>query len=442
MAEKARRSLSIWGVPVRVQPAFLLLALILNASALERPLVLVMWLVVVVTGVLAHEMGHALAIRSFGQTPSIVLHGFGGVTAWKEDPNRPVGPWARIGISLAGPFTGIAIACLVGIFAMLAGMHPTHLFAAALGANDAHATIGELAVGYLLFVNGGWGVLNLLPIFPLDGGQVFAGFADLLAPGRGRVVALVVSIALAAGLALWSLSVQSYWTAMVGGMLALQSWTAFRTESVRSKDRAVLPLLEQARALLAKRSLPEARALAMQVMHDAKTKPVRMAATEMAAWSFAFEKNFVEAARLLESLPETETIDPVLEGLVMINMNQFDGGIARLEQAFEKAPNDGLGMMIVRAFSDTGRYEELAAFLASEKSKVIAVQNPMQAYEIARILARTGKPEEALGWLARARDGGFADRQRLDQDEDLASVRSTAGWFDFRATVPFTRQAS
>ncbi|MBK8170303.1 MAG: hypothetical protein IPK60_08135 [Sandaracinaceae bacterium] len=472
MNEKQRRGFTIFGVPIHVQPMFLVIVLILNTSVLSRPDALLAWVLVVFTGVLAHEFGHALAILAFGHKPTITLHGFGGVTAWQQDAAKPVGSGARILISLAGPFTGIAIACIVALGAMVGGMHPMHLLDAALGASDARAPLRELVIGYILFVNGGWGVLNLLPIFPLDGGQVFASFADLIAPGRGRGVALVVSMLLAATLAILSLRIQSYWTAMVTVMLALQSWTAFRSELVRMRDRVALPMLEQARTLLAQRALPQARELALRAQAEAKTDVVRLAATEIVAWSFTFEKNYADAAHVLSGISETQEIDPILEGIVMVHSGQFEAGIARLEEAMQAKPNAGLGVTIIRAHVDANNWNEVLAFVSTANLQVFAAAqlvplvqearaagqyeiagklgetifarfaDPGLAYDTARSFAKAGDPQKALVWLGKARDAGFADRHSLDQDEDLESVRRSDGWFDFRATVPFTRPAS
>ncbi len=52
----------------------------------------------------------------------------------------------------------------------------------------------------LLWANVGWGVLNLLPMLPLDGGYVFAGLIERDRPGRGSLIVALVSIAVACGL--------------------------------------------------------------------------------------------------------------------------------------------------------------------------------------------------------------------------------------------------
>lgn len=462
----ARGPFRIFGVPVQVQPAFVVIVLLLNVPALSRIETLVAWVLVATSGVLLHEFGHAIAIRSFGHQPSIVLHGFGGATSWRPEPSRPVSQGARIVIALAGPFAGIAVACVVALVAMVAGLHPLGLLYAALGAQDAHAPLFEVAVGYILFVNGGWGVLNLIPIFPLDGGQVFAAAAESILPGRGRAVALVISILLAIGLGIFSIRAEHYWTAFVVGMLAVQSWTSFRAELVRARDHAVLPQLERARTLLAQRQLGPARDDAEAVYAHANTEEVRIASLELIAWSYVTEKNFAFAANTLLRAGENARIDPVLEGLVMSNTGRVEEGLARLELAFEKSPNEGLGLLLLGAYTKHERWADLLELLGTAQARALppaplfaaaeeafrteryedatrigafvfeVTRDPTVAYRTACASARDHKLDEAMSWLVRARDAGFSNRSQLDREDDFEELRRAPGWFDFRASVP------
>ena len=57
------------------------------------------------------------------------------------------------------------------------------------------ASIAQYAFDSLIWVNLGWGVLNLLPMLPLDGGNIVASLMELLSPARGRLLACYVSFA-------------------------------------------------------------------------------------------------------------------------------------------------------------------------------------------------------------------------------------------------------
>ncbi|MBN9122380.1 MAG: hypothetical protein J0I06_25105 [Planctomycetes bacterium] len=174
------------GFPVRVHPWFWIVTLLLNGDGLLRigPEYLFMWVAVVFVSILVHELGHALAFRRFGTDADIVLYAFGGLAV----PTGTVpGRWRRIAVSLAGPGAGFIL------YGIVYGSN------AALGwatAPNGRPTNGlELAFLYrqLVWVNLYWGVLNLLPVFPLDGGQVSRELCMMRWGTRGTRVSLQIS---------------------------------------------------------------------------------------------------------------------------------------------------------------------------------------------------------------------------------------------------------
>jgi Zn-dependent protease len=171
----------IAGIPVKLSLFFLLTAILIAPSeARSNPGLAVLWIVIVFAGVLFHEFGHALTARAFGQTPVISFQAFGGLTSW--NPVGEMGAGKRLLISAAGPAVGIVIGLAVAVVMMLA---------------TAKGTLPRTVLGYIVWVNLGWGVLNLFPILPLDGGKIMASVFDLMAPQKGMTVAHVVSIVLA-----------------------------------------------------------------------------------------------------------------------------------------------------------------------------------------------------------------------------------------------------
>src|SRR5438034_3334500 len=122
--------------------------------------------------VLLHEFGHALACRQVGGTADrIVLWPLGGV-AYVSPPQRP---GATLWSIAAGPLVNVA---LLPVLIFLSGVSGTLGGAAAMP--DAH----QLAQS-LLFLNRWLLILNLLPIYPLDGGQILRSLL-WFAPGRAR----------------------------------------------------------------------------------------------------------------------------------------------------------------------------------------------------------------------------------------------------------------
>jgi len=207
-------------IPVRVHGFFLIMILALGAGATDqsKPDVraLLIWGVIVFASVLLHELGHALVGRAFGLSPQIDLHGMGGTTSWIS--GRDVGHARSIAISLAGPFAGFAIGIPLYILNHKGILAPQ----GALASN---------ALRQLLWVNIGWGIINLIPMLPLDGGNVMRSFLHLVTKGNGEKAARVVSIALAGVMVFIGLSSSGMWFAMLGGLFMYSNIQALRAVS-------------------------------------------------------------------------------------------------------------------------------------------------------------------------------------------------------------------
>ena len=150
---------------------------------------LLIWVACGFVSILVHEMGHVLAYRVFGSVAGVTLHGFGGYAQASFPPPQA---WQRMLVSLAGPVAGFALAGLVWAAVL------------ALGANN--LTPPEYAANALLFLllmNVFWNVFNLIPIRPLDGGNVLREVLAIARVPNPDAVAHGVGFALSALLALW-----------------------------------------------------------------------------------------------------------------------------------------------------------------------------------------------------------------------------------------------
>ena len=146
----------LFGFPVRVQPWFFLTAWFIGPRTDGSVAENVTWIAVVVAGVLLHELGHAFVGRAFGLNPHIELHAFGGLTGWQR--GRALTPLQNVAISAAGPAAGIA--------AGIASLAIRHLMQPQPG------SVGAYLFFSLIWINLGWAILNLLPVLPLDGGNI------------------------------------------------------------------------------------------------------------------------------------------------------------------------------------------------------------------------------------------------------------------------------
>ncbi len=177
------------GFPVRVSPWFWLVSALLGdwiLRALGLPYLL-MWVGCVFVSILVHELGHALAARSFGTPCRIDLVAFGGLASY---PFPPKSGWRRMLIALAGPAAG---------FALAGAVYGSNRLAAWAGTSPATALLYD----FLMWVNLFWNFVNLLPVWPLDGGKVCREVAYLAGSRRPDAIAFAVSMVTAGLLALW-----------------------------------------------------------------------------------------------------------------------------------------------------------------------------------------------------------------------------------------------
>ena len=197
----------LFGIPVEIQPwLWVTLAIFGGAFGPLSPEALLQIAIFVLAGassLLVHEFGHALTIRRFGAPTRIVLHAFGGYAL------HPAGIFDRkqqFLVSAAGP----------GLQLLLAGLAWLMLTFVPLPTVPA-----KLLVFYLFIISIFWAVLNLVPVIPLDGGQMMSAALG----NKRRALALRISIVTAVcigGLMFWKLG--SFIFPIFLGMFAWQNY--------------------------------------------------------------------------------------------------------------------------------------------------------------------------------------------------------------------------
>ncbi len=169
---------SIFGIPTTVHWFFWILSLFVGggmyAQGRDATIALLVHVAVIFVSIMVHELGHALVGRKFGAYPSIGLHGMGGVTHLPGS-----GFFTRrqhIMVIAAGPLAGLALGllCLVARDAMRDGAFAPPLL------------LRFVAFG--VFVNFAWTFFNVLPIQPMDGGQILR---EVLGPKRFRLTCII-----------------------------------------------------------------------------------------------------------------------------------------------------------------------------------------------------------------------------------------------------------
>ena len=235
---------SVIGIPVRVHPLFWVIALLLGSSG--GIVQMLIWVLAVFVSILIHELGHALAMRFYGQLSYIVLHFSGGLTvpesiSWGgRSANVAFSPNQHILISLAGPFAGFLLAGLVTagvlfsggsiVTGYLLGVIPLPVMAVL----PIGGSILQSLVMALLWINIFWGVINLMPVYPLDGGQVARYLLLENDPSDGVRKSLWLSV-IAGGLVALAgfIFLRSVYMAILFGFLAFQSYQSLQGYSNR-----------------------------------------------------------------------------------------------------------------------------------------------------------------------------------------------------------------
>jgi stage IV sporulation protein FB len=230
----------VFGIPVRVHPFFWLVALLSGAQGEIRPKDTFIWMGALFVSILIHELGHAVAILYYGYRPWITLHWLGGLAShdrgdaasYYSDTDADSQPLAQIVIALAGPAAGFLFAgVIIGLIHVAGGA--TNFSAG--GAYLFHWSLQGIAndnlyrlLWYLLFINILWGLINLLPVYPLDGGKVSRELFVAANPSRGIEWSLQLSIAAAIAMILYAIFrfEEKFFMVLLFGFLAFSSYQA------------------------------------------------------------------------------------------------------------------------------------------------------------------------------------------------------------------------
>ena len=121
-----------------------------------------------------HELGHALTIRKYGLPAAITLRAFGGYASFPADKLDRKQSFV---VTAAGPALQFVFGVLLIVLAPSISIPEGSLFLPFL--RD------------LIWVSIAWSILNCLPVYPMDGGQMMAA---ILGPKKQHNVHLISSI--------------------------------------------------------------------------------------------------------------------------------------------------------------------------------------------------------------------------------------------------------
>jgi Zn-dependent protease len=224
----------MFGTPVRVHPMFWIVSVVLGYDGTIRQGVsfVLAWVACVFVSILFHEFGHIWMGRLFGSHGYIVLYSFGGLAIGSK---RLYARWQRILVSFAGPLAQFLL--LGAVLALLFFLAPY----VPLGWGPHVERIAE----FLVWINLFWALLNLLPIWPLDGGQIARELCQAVMPERGTLFSLGISMVVSGLLAVHILMASQgrpllpyvpafgMLTALFFAMFCISSFLALQAENAR-----------------------------------------------------------------------------------------------------------------------------------------------------------------------------------------------------------------
>ena len=449
MSKKAH--FKVAGIPVRVEPVFWVVTVFIAFNLAEVPLI-VTWVGVVFVSVLVHELGHAVVLKVFGQPSSIVLHGFGGVTL----SNRRLDRVRSIAVSLAGPVAALGLLGLPAYFLRESDLGQELWF-------DYRGGFGLWpVVVFSVWVNVWWSVANLLPIRPLDGGNVMT---DLIGIERARLLSVFTGGAAAVWAYFFAAEAFRY-GAFFAGFLAFINFSEHR----RSKMGAAAPSafdvegpapghrrptgdgehpVHHAGPVRPRRPRPVAGEAEVHALSGAMDP----ASAEAFAWNLLRRGDVPGARRVLQRA--NGSVGPFVGPTVAAAAGEGIGGLAAAYLANPGGPSNLVPAVVL---ADTGQALPLAQRLVGEGPSGIEAAGSLQthlhygerfehaagvgeivyavrpaqraqtAFDIACSWSRAGDVDRAMTWIERAVNDGFAATSVLDGEPDLEAVRAHPAW--------------
>src|SRR5580700_3966985 len=188
----------LFGIPVAVTPWFWLAGLITgwHENSEDRISLLFIWIGCLFVSILVHEMGHALTALACGWPPQVYLYGFGGLAVY-----RPT----------SGHTTGRSVLISYAVFCLKKKIYGlVYVAASTLIASECPQTLQPLwhirllaFFDFMEFINLWWGLVNLLPVLPLDGGRISEALFRRFRPWDGARLAAMLSVIVAGGVAFY-----------------------------------------------------------------------------------------------------------------------------------------------------------------------------------------------------------------------------------------------
>ncbi len=218
----------ILGIDIRIH-ALVLLGILLEynkLSCLKNILCLYAFLLFysgLFLSILAHELGHALATKFFGNIVKgiIVFPPLGGMAFIQVDNERPI---RNILIYLSGPAVNIVLAIIL----MYSYRHATMEY---------HFLIYD-GLKLMMWVNLLIGLVNLIPFYPLDGGRILHNLILLFRYGerKANILTLCFSSVCFVAIVIYTLKEGYYFNLIIAMLLMIVSYLVLTEKPAGSQE--------------------------------------------------------------------------------------------------------------------------------------------------------------------------------------------------------------
>jgi stage IV sporulation protein FB len=479
----ARAHFRIFGIPVRIEPFFVIVALVLGIRQQQLWLVFA-FAVLVFVSILIHELGHALVYRFLGQRSAIVLHGFGGFTVPMGGGRRVLTRGKSIAVSVSGVvfqllFLAVPASYIVGYTWQIGPIslfdEPTQ-WAIDTGNGwdpDDNWDFNLVPVlGWAAFINLWWAIFNMLPLRPLDGGHVAEEIV-----GFERACRLGVIAGIAGGL--WALFNGWLFMGILMGILAYNNYRELRAGHQTGAFEVDAPETPGGRAggpgggggatgRRGGRRGRRRRAPHLEPVGPSpglgSEPPRRSGDVEAAVWNALRAGDGRRAANLLQ---QAGASSPNAFVQASVALAQGHDGIAvdLFEEAYLANPDGPPNLVPATLLADRDQAVTLTQALVASGSRGVDAASGLQthlhyaerfpaaaevgeavfaagsrspaqtAFEVACSWARAGEPDKGLRWIEVAIDEGFGARGVLDGEPDLSAVRVLPDWSTVRGRL-------
>ncbi|OGN62190.1 MAG: hypothetical protein A3F40_04240 [Chlamydiae bacterium RIFCSPHIGHO2_12_FULL_27_8] len=339
------------------------------------------WIIIILVSVLFHELGHALMAIVFKQKPVIQLVALGGVTTYQ---GKNLNHFKQFLIVLNGPFFGFLIYLFAAFLLKLNFFKNPNLL---------------LLISLFQIANLFWAVVNLLPILPLDGGQLLRIALEGFFGVRGFKFSLLVGAIFSSIIAIVSFLYRQYLIGAIFFLFAFQSLENFRRTKNMSKDDQNTSLtdeLKRAEMFFNSQNFEESKKLLEDIINKTKKGLIFVEATHVLSFIYFEKKEFKKAYDLLIAIKDKLRN----EGIVVLHKSAYE----------------------IEDFN-------IVVKLSAEAYKLVPTQ--LIALYNARAFAAINKPKPAGGWLKTAIDFNNLNIEGILNEKYFEKVKNSNEFLKF-----------